>query len=261
MGTVGTIGLWIGIISGIISITLAIVAIVISASVNRRANDINDQTIKSLQKIETEVERLSEDTRGLIKAGWDKMLGSFGISKADDLLDEDAIRKVSEGLVAELKSEIDSASTDTHLSKKQSDELSSMYKKIEERLSSIIESSQSISSARYFPDIILDKLRKLSPLAIALLNEIRPRHLTDENYKSLLDGELLRQPVLELRKVGFLVPLPGYSKEYKEIPVYYYPPNMTRLLNALMPISQDIPLEVGEIVKNELQRIHYYENI
>ena len=67
MTQVETAGLWIGLISGIVSIVLSIVAIAFARAVDRSSRQVTEQTIKSLQKIETEVARLSDDTRELDK--------------------------------------------------------------------------------------------------------------------------------------------------------------------------------------------------
>ena len=74
------LSLWAGLIASIAGIVLSVAALIFGVWVNNRATEVRDQTIKSLQKIESAVERLSEDTRGLINAGWDKMLGGFGTS-------------------------------------------------------------------------------------------------------------------------------------------------------------------------------------
>lgn len=81
MTDVEKVALWIGLLSGAISIALSLVAIVFAILVDKRAKDVSDQTIKSLQKIESAVERQSDDTRELIKAGWDKMLGTVPAKK------------------------------------------------------------------------------------------------------------------------------------------------------------------------------------
>ena len=77
--------------------------------VNNCATQVNYQTIKSLQKIESTVERLSEDTLNLIKAGWDKMLGGFGDapgSSRDEEDEEREDREIASGLTDEAKAEL-----------------------------------------------------------------------------------------------------------------------------------------------------------
>ena len=91
-------------ISSIAGIVLSIVAIVFSILVDRRSSKVSDQTIQSLQKIESTVEHLSSDTRELIKAGWDKMLGS--VDRAPSNAAEVSAKQIAEGIVAELRSEL-----------------------------------------------------------------------------------------------------------------------------------------------------------
>jgi type II secretory pathway pseudopilin PulG len=75
---VETVGLWVGLVSAIVSIVLSIVAIAFARDVDRRSLEISHQTIRSLEAIQSAVQRLSEDTGGLIKVAWERMLGSMG---------------------------------------------------------------------------------------------------------------------------------------------------------------------------------------
>ncbi len=104
MTDVEKIALWIGLIGTVVSIVLAIVAIVFSILVDRSARAVSAQTIRSLQKIESDVERQSEDTRGLIKAGWDKMLGNFS-NTPNEAVDLSTNEMVS-GLIAEIRAKL-----------------------------------------------------------------------------------------------------------------------------------------------------------
>src|SRR5258706_16016557 len=79
MTDVEKIALWVGLFASIVSIVLSFVAIAFAILVDRGARAVSGQTIKSLQKIESDVQRQSDDTRELIKAGWDKML--IGVDK------------------------------------------------------------------------------------------------------------------------------------------------------------------------------------
>ncbi|HEV7685771.1 MAG TPA: hypothetical protein VGQ80_04325 [Acidimicrobiia bacterium] len=73
-----TVSLWAGLISTIVSIVLSIVAILFARDVDRRSMEINSQTIRSLEAIQSTVQRLSDDTGGLIKVAWERMLGTMG---------------------------------------------------------------------------------------------------------------------------------------------------------------------------------------
>ena len=77
-------------ISSIVIVVLSIVTIAFAVLVNNRASDINDKMIQSLQKIEFAVERSSEDTRELIKADWDKMLGNVESNSGASSVDLEA---------------------------------------------------------------------------------------------------------------------------------------------------------------------------
>src|SRR3954464_15733564 len=78
MGEVERVALWVGLIASVAGIVLSIVAIWFAREVDTRSAAITKQTIQSLQKIESTVERQSKDTQELIKAAWDAMLGGMG---------------------------------------------------------------------------------------------------------------------------------------------------------------------------------------
>ena|SRR5436190_17397695 len=103
MNNVEQVALWVGLISGIVSIVMSVVAIAFAVMVDRSSRAVTAQTIKSLQKIESDVERLSSDTRELIKAGWDRMLGSVSLAYPPE---STAPSQLASGIAAELKSEL-----------------------------------------------------------------------------------------------------------------------------------------------------------
>src|SRR5262245_13410053 len=106
MSTVETVALWVGLISSIVSIVLSIVAIVFSLLVERQSSRVAAQTIQSLQKIESAVERLSSDTRELVKAGWDKMLGYVAPPLLNAPIPDAAAKSVASGITAELRADL-----------------------------------------------------------------------------------------------------------------------------------------------------------
>src|SRR5918911_2718114 len=108
MTDVEKIALWAGLISSIVSIVLSFVAIGFAILVDRSAREISAQTIKSLQKIDSDVERLSDDTRELIKAGWDKMLVNVDRGLITPPNNESQAKEIASGIVAELREELDS---------------------------------------------------------------------------------------------------------------------------------------------------------
>lgn len=113
MSQVETVAMWAGLIASIAGIVLSVAALVFGVWVNNRATEVSDQTIRSLQKIESAVERLSDDTRNLIKAGWDKMLGSVENlsapqrAEAEDAEDErQPATEIASGLAQEARADL-----------------------------------------------------------------------------------------------------------------------------------------------------------
>src|SRR5579872_612279 len=98
MNEVDHIALWAGLISSIVGIVLSILAIISSILSNIRLEKVTDQTVKSLQKIESDVERISEETSGLIKAGWERMLGTMGATPPPT-----SAKEIAAGLTDEIR--------------------------------------------------------------------------------------------------------------------------------------------------------------
>ena len=95
---VEAVALWVGLLAGLASVVLAVVAIWFAFWVNDRATEVNDQTIRSLQKIEAQVERAADDTTNLIKGAWDKMLGQV---PPQDTTSSGSMQEVAAGLAAD----------------------------------------------------------------------------------------------------------------------------------------------------------------
>jgi hypothetical protein len=75
---VETVALWTGLISAIVSIVLSVIAIAFARDVDHRSLETTHETIRSLETIRSTVQRLSDDTGGLIKVAWERMLGTMG---------------------------------------------------------------------------------------------------------------------------------------------------------------------------------------
>src|SRR5271156_2537844 len=104
MTDVEKVALWCGLIASVVSTVLSVVAIWFAIHVNSRSEAVSDQTIRSLQKIESFVQKLSDDTAGLVKAAWDKMLGNMYRTEGVDAQVSNA-KEIASGLTAELKTE------------------------------------------------------------------------------------------------------------------------------------------------------------
>jgi hypothetical protein len=61
---------WFGLILAVVGISLAVVAMLFTWVVNKRAETLNDETVKALTKLETDMARVSDDVRGLIRDAW-----------------------------------------------------------------------------------------------------------------------------------------------------------------------------------------------
>jgi hypothetical protein len=201
MDIVNAVATWTGLILGISSTVLAIVTIFFTRATDNRATDINNQTITSLQKIETSVERLSQDTNGLIKAAWDKMLepqshstsepssSLVGITDLDEKMTElrDEIQAVKEASSGQASSEaiatLQGSITDLHRDMRRGviagDSRSSVQSSISSRnrdtVSTLASRLESVSSAAF-------------ELCRVLLENGRP--LTRSQVKALKDSTL-----------------------------------------------------------------------
>lgn len=260
MNQVESVSFWIGLISSIVGIVLSLVAIVFSVLVDRRSSTVSDRTIQSLQKIESAVERSSSDTRDLIKAGWDKMLGNVdrGVVSSPSLSDTSA-KEVAAGIAAELRSELQSISTGRtgtpDDSKTRVDQLEKYIKDLEASLVSQLKTAHSDTRPSVRFDEVLELIRQLSSPAHALLAAIRRRHLTQKQYQDLSRGSYA-QAVLELRRSGLLVPVVHETSHGPE-PCYYMPSGTSQLANAAMQVIPKPISSLTRSIEEELVRVGY----
>ncbi len=220
MTDVEVVALWVGLISSIVGVVLSVVAIAFAVLVNNRSSDINDKMIRSLQKVEFTVERSSDDTRELIKAAWDKMLGN--VERASDPSPSSLlVREITSGLSAELRTELGlyrpSRDQILPVETEQIKRLDDLLESVETSLAlqmDILGHSENRGEAF---DYILEELAELSPEAQELASMIARRHLTSAQYQSLIRGSQISEAIRELRESGFLVPLEGYSEDGDEV--------------------------------------------
>lgn len=181
MSQVELVALWAGLLSSVVGIVLSVVALVFTWVVNRRSERISDHTIQSLQKIESTVANLSESTTGLIKAAWDKMLGSFG--SVDDSRRVGHAREAAAGVAAEIRQELaDEASGKPATSAKDKvDRVETVLAQLEH----LLPSRRSAFSDGSLLEYVLSELRTRSPEARELFSALKFRHLTKKQYDSL----------------------------------------------------------------------------
>jgi hypothetical protein len=257
MTQVETVAFWVAFIGSIVGIVLSIVAIVFSILVDRRSSKVSDHLIQSLQKIESAVERSSSDTRELIKAGWDKMLGNVDkgtVPPSGEL----AAKEVAAGIAAELRSELKGLAT----GKDSPAEPQLQLKKLEEYLKSLEASLvaqlkaarlETRPSAKF--ESVLETMTELTQPSYALLRAITNRHLTQSEYKLLLAGRL-GASVLELRRNGLLVPVVSHDPRSAG-PCYYFPSPHARIIRAALQVLPPPPEELQEDVAKDLKSIGY----
>lgn len=258
MSQVEIVALWAGLIASIAGIVLSIAALVFGWWVNDRATQVNDQTIKSLQKIESAVERLSDDTRSLIKAGWDKLLSNVGSSTEEE--DDDASDRLASGLAEEaradigLKSEAGEASTQTAT---QLERIEHALTNLEQSFAAQLKNLSAGAGRSRDVDRIIRKLQRLSPSARSLLSIISSSaHLERAQYQKLRTSDLAPS-VRELRREGLLVPLSGNDADGNEVPVYWLPPGLSSRVIAAVQLLPDEDRTTAERVRNKLQEFGY----
>ena len=264
MSQVEVVALWAGLIASIAGIVLSIAALIFGVWVNNRATQVNDQTIKSLQKIESTVERLSEDTRNLIKAGWDKMLGGFGDSPGpskDDEDDEKSDREIASGLTDEAKAELglidQHKSAQSKSTKEELQQIDQVLNRLQETLQAQLRNASFRGRTGRGTDLMIEKISGLSSKAQALLRAISPAwHLTRDQYQKLRRSPI-SSALLELRAAGLLVPLSGTGDTGEKIPVYWLPPGPSRRIRAALQLTSEPPADIQEIVVKELRNIGY----
>jgi hypothetical protein len=256
---VETVALWVGLLVGVASIVLSVVAIAFAEAVNRRSREVSDQTIKSLQKIESSVERLAADTRELIKVGWDRMLGSM--DRDHPLPPDTGLKEVAAGLAAELRTELGLSGDKTDKPGKQvvaSDD-QARVKQLLSALEDSVAAQLNLLRPRDRPsdkvDAAREELGKLSLEAQALAHAILGQHLTREQYIRLRRSPIA-DAVRALRHAGLLVPV-AHSEDGVEQPAYYFPPGFGDALHLAGPLLPHIPSDVERRVRDELRKVGY----
>jgi hypothetical protein len=252
MSDVDKVALWAGLIGSIVSTVLSIVAIWFAVHVNSRSEAVSDQTIRSLQKIESFVQRLSDDTSGLVKAAWDKMLGNMYRAEATATQASNA-KEIASGLTAELKTEI--AEKAKPGQETVSSETAQRLEKIIETWEKALEmqiASAPRSGRRRETYSMYQLLKTLSPQGLELLSRISNFHLTRSQYQAL-ENSALAPAVRELRAAGLLVPLEGTEVSGKKVPVYWFPsesvPHIRQALMATRPPNSETRAVVDDALR------------
>jgi hypothetical protein len=196
-----TVGLWAGLLSSVVSVVLSLVAIFFARDVDRRSIEISNQTIRSLQSIQSTVQRLSEDTGGLIKVAWERMLGTMGGQTAQTNND---LQGLLAGLIAEFREDANEIAPGTGVEK--------LARTVGERVRRATDGKSGAergSGPRSWTfNAVVQAIESLSPLAIELLRALEGgHHLTRTQYQRLRRDPDLAVAIDELRDEDLLVPL------------------------------------------------------
>jgi hypothetical protein len=206
---------WAGFILGIVSIVLAGVSMVFTYVVNLRSDRVTEQSIKTLQQIESAVGRTSDDMRELIRVGWDKLLSGLG----ERTRGTSEVENIAGGLAGELREALgiqkdSQPDGDLSLSADKLRHLEELLSNQEQMIQSLLRrGTQDEFSLRPSEGITFPRTRALAQL-------LRNRHLTEEQYKKLQKDSYMRDPIVGMRRAGLLVPFT--SPEDGQV-VYWFP--------------------------------------
>jgi hypothetical protein len=235
---VETVALWAGLISSVVSGVLSVVAIWFAVRVNEKSDRVSDQTIQSLQKIESAVLRLSEDTSGLIKAAWDKMLGNVGKTSAPAEEAASTTTQLASGVAAELRSELRPRKPDETPSQIAT-RLEAALARLERTLPAQLEVHRTTNRA--VVSRLRNRLSEISPVARELARALSDGrlHLTEQQYRQLAATEELSEALEQLRARGLIVPLSGHSGDKEEL-VYWFTPNTYKPIRTALLLFRPV---------------------
>jgi hypothetical protein len=213
---VETVALWTGLLAGVVSIVLSVVAILFAHNVDQRSSEVSNQTIRSLESIQSTVERLSADTGGLIKVAWDRMLvGAIGATSPEADTD---LRAAMSGLLAELRQEVGEVAPGT--------ELERLTVEAGDRVRDGSDSEEPTRRPTGAFNAAARSIESLSPISTELLRALTDEHahLTRAQYKRLRANPGLKLALEELRARDLVVPLAGRNESDEEETVYWLAP-------------------------------------
>jgi len=207
------------------------------------------------------VARLSEDTAGLIKAGWDKMLGA--VSTPSDAPRASA-KEIASGLLAEMRANLESAEhlETTSSSPEHEEQLDDLFKNLESSLEAQLRTQGRSERPSESLERAMTLLANLSPEAktIAYILASGGSHLTFDQVQALLKDSPIADAISELRDNGLLVPLSGLTMEdqkIKHLPVYYFPPALSKALRAALLMPPEPSKDLIHAIFLELGKVGY----
>jgi len=245
---------WAGLVAAVFGIGLAIVAIWFTFSTDARSRRVSEQMIKSLQKIEGFVERSSSDTQGLIKVGWDRMLGNMANSTPEipSGTGDSSIRQIAEGLAEEVRTQLDEG--------KGTSSGSVDEERIIQRVSDAIQAQLKASQRQGTSSLssqVEGWMRTLSGITstayelIFVIARVKAAHLTRSQYEKLVGVSSKYQAAMsELRSDALLIPLTGQAVPRSDQPVYWLPPGQSDAIRAALELGiRDDPAERADVMR------------
>jgi hypothetical protein len=272
MSEVEHVALWAGLLASVMGIVLSVVAILFTYAVNKRADRVNESTIRSLGSIEASVAQTDASITGLVRQAW----GQF-LRLDEDRREDDAV-VVAEPPIEESPPE-DTAPpappktgspepypqgprrggspAGTPLTGEESIEPSPVTDRMGEIAPRLERTAAHSQRAPRRPSAERNSnafrrsvnLSSLSDEAVELLRILATNgHLTSKQYRALKKSEL-ESAVAELKSRGLLVPLFGAVAESDgDDTVYWIPPGVegdVRWALRLAPISHPIRDDVA----------------
>jgi hypothetical protein len=238
---------WVGLITGVIGVTLSLLAGWFAFEVNKRADTINNQVITTLQKIESAVERTSTDTQGLIKVAWHRLVVNgehTGHELPDDSEEKTEARSMTSGLAAEAVAEM-AGRSNGGANGNGSGGLASLEQRFEELLS-FAEIRGGVNHGDQPSSTALAELGRriedASPLAVEVVRALSEAGapLQRQQYADLVAIATFGEALTELRRCGILAPLSSSGERYS----YYFPPGVDTLVpHAVTLFAGEFPTE------------------
>lgn len=260
MSQVEIVALWVGLMAGVASIVLSAVAILFARDVDRRSERVSNQTIQSLQRIESTVAQLSEDTRDLIKVAWDRLLGQVGASAPQP---SDIGAEIASGLIAELRASLRDLTESENLGGATVSEVNRVVRAVEEQLvrpghdDRTGSHTAAVLQTGAF-ETVVESVKLLDPVAVELLRalEAGKAHLSWKMYRELSRNPEIESALLSLRTKGLVVPLEG-AEDGSGDPVYWFPPWFYDVIGpALVFCGREYP-EIRETIVAALNSVGY----
>jgi hypothetical protein len=208
---VEAVALWASLLSAVVSTVLSIIAILFARDVDRRSVAMNDQTIRSLEAIRSTVQRLSEDTGGLIKVAWERMLGSVASPAPHD----GDVQRVLSALLGEFRQDADELAPGTGV-----DQLAREMGERVGRVTARRNGSRGSAPKTWAFNSAVQAIESLTPLALELLRVLENgTHISRSQYRQLRHDEEVAAALDELRDEDLLVPVQRRGSQGEE--TYY----------------------------------------